>query len=634
MFDFVGRHKKLIQGVLFLLFIPFAFLWVGDYIRDRGTGEAVARVGDYRITQQEFQRALRDRQQALQRAVQGGLPPDVLDSPELRRATLDELIERRLLLDRALRAGMTVSEAQLESVIRGIALFQDETNRFSFSRYREALRSEGMTPVAFETRLRHDLILQQLSAGYGATAFAPRTVVESLVRLLEQQREVSYSTIRAAQFAGRVKLEPEAPRKYYDSNPDEFRVPEQVRVEYVVLSADELAKDIRIAPEEARKAYEARRGELGVEEERRAGHILIAVAEDAGPEAKARARARAEELRRELAKQPQRFAELAKKHSQDPGSAANGGDLGWIRRGSMRDLPEFESALFALKAGEISEPVVSRHGVHLIRATEIRPARVKSFEEARTEIEEALKKEHASRRFAELADRFANLVYEHSESLKPAAELIGSAPRTSGWLTRSGGGDPLLGHPRLLEAIFSGEALKERRNTEAIEVARNVLVSARVVEHKPPAMRPFEEVEGAIRERLVRREAARLAAEEGLKRLAALREGATLPELSWSAPQLVRRDDHKGLPERVVREAFRAPADSLPAYSGFGAPGEDYTLVRVTRVLEPASVPEARRSRYEQALRRVLAQEAMSAYVASLKGKTEISVNRSLLETK
>lgn len=634
MFDFVTRNKRLIQVILAIIFLPFAFFGVDAYFRGGGSSFAVARVGNSDISQDEFSRALRERQDAIRRLAEGGAAdPAMLDSPELRFATLDALVQRRLLLDGALRAGVSVGDDQLQRLIGEQQLFQDESGRFSAARYEQFLRTENMTPVQFEARVRQDMMLRQFTDGFAGTLFVPRTIVERLARISGQRREVSHAAVAPEKFLGQVKLDADAARKYYDANAGEFRIPEQVRVEYVVLSADALARQAQLDPAEVRKWYEANRGQFEVKESRQASHILLAVESGASPETKQKARAQADAIYRQALKSPGSFAELAKRNSQDPGSAAKGGDIGFITRGSMADAPEFEETLFKLKPGEISPPVESRLGFHIIRLVRVQPAQVKPFEEVRAQIEKDLGKQLAGRKFAELADGFNNAVYEQSESLKPAADLVKTAPQTSGWLTRAGAAEPLLNNPRLLAAIFSDEALKNKRNTEAIEVAPGTLVAARVGAHQPESVQPFEEIRGALEKRLAQRAAARLAAAEGRRLLDELRQGKTV-ELAWSAPQLASLAERKGLAEEVAQQAFRADVSKLPAYAGMESSGGGYTLVRVSRVEDPAGIPEERAKAVADNLSRVLAQESLAAYLASLKQKAGVTINKEQLERK
>jgi peptidyl-prolyl cis-trans isomerase D len=631
MFDFATKHKKLIQIVLFVIFLPFAFFGIDSYFQGGEGAQSIATVGSYEISRQEFARALQDRQRSIQRMLQGRVDPAMLDNPEVRNAVLEGLIQRRLLLDRALRSGMTVSDQYLQTVIADLPVFQGEGGKFSLERYRQFLKSEGESEFTFEQRVRQDLMLQHLTEAY-SDAFVPRSVAERLLRLAEQRREVSRSTIRPDQFAAGVELDSEAARKYYEANRGEFDIPEQVRIEYVVLSLEELMKQAQFDPAEVPKYYESRRAQLE-KAETRARHILIPVDAAGGADAKKKAQAAAEDLWKQLKQRPAAFPELARTHSQDPGSAANGGDLGFITRGTMKDVPEFEAVLFKLKEGEISAPVETRHGFHIIQATEVRGARGKSLEEMRPEIEAELKKQAAARTFAELGDKFNNVVYEQSDSLKPAAELAKTAVRQSGWITRARAADALLNNPRLLQAVFSEDVLKNKRNTEAVEVAPGTLVAARVSEHKAASTRPFEEVKALIEKKLVLREAARLAAQEGKAKLELLRQGKDAA-VTWSPPRLVARSEPGDLSQAVVRQAFRADAAKLPAYAGVEDPEGGYTILRVTRVVEAEDVPADRREAFAEGLRRTRGQEELSAYVASLRQKIGVKISREALEKK
>jgi peptidyl-prolyl cis-trans isomerase D len=633
MFDFVTKNKRLIQVILFVIFLPFAFFGVDSYFRGVGVGQTVATVGDYSISQEEFSRALRDRQEALQRMAQGRVDPALLDNPDLRYAALDGLIQRRLLLDSALRAGVTVSDERLKDIIAKQQLFQDEAGRFSLPRYEQYVRSEGMTPALFEARLRQDIILRQFAEGYAETTFVPRAVVERLARLSGQQRELSQYVLSPDKFMKQVKLDADAGKQYYDANPAEFRTPEQVRVEYLALSVEMLQRQAQPDPAEVKKYYETHLSQFEVKESRQAAHIFVSADAASGTEARQKARAQAEEIHQQLKKAPAGFAEMAKKRSEDPGSAANGGDLGYIGRGSMKDVPEFEEALYKLKPGEISAPVESRLGYHIIRLTAVRPGQSKSLDEVRGQIEQELKKQLAARRFAELADGFSNMAYEQSESLKPVADLIKTAPQVSGWMTRLRAAEPLLNNPRLLAAVFADEVLRNKRNTEAIEVAPGTLVAARVVEHKPESVQPFEAVRAALEKRLALRAASRLAVEEGRRLLGELNQGKSV-QIAWSAPQIASRAEFRNIPEPVLRQAFRLDTSKLPAYAGVENPQLDYTLVRVTRVQEAAELPPEKAGELAGALRQVLAQEAMAAYLAALKQKAGVTINKELIEKK
>ncbi len=631
MHDLLYKNKRLIQVILAIIILPFAFFGIDSYFRGGPGSQAVARVGDYVISAEEFSRELREQQDQLRRAMDGRIDPAMLDNAELRAGALESLIQRRLLLEGAVRAGMVVSDEQLDRLVAQWPGFQDGTGKFSPERAEEVLRAQGMRAQDFRARLRQDLLVQQTAGSLSRGGLVPRTVAERLARLTGQQREVAHAVIAPEKFAGQVKLDAGAARKYYDANPGEFRIPERARVEYVALSVPALMQQVQVDAAAVKQFYESNRRQYEVPESRQASHILISV--DGGEEARNKARARAQEIYQEARKRPGSFADLAKKHSQDPGSAARGGDLGFLPRGAMKDVPEFEDALYKLKPGEISPPVESKLGYHIIRLTRIQPAQGKSFGEMRPRIEAELKRQAAAKRFAETAEAFGNAAYEQSESLKPAAEVARAAVQTSGWLTRASAAEAALNNPRLLAAIFSDESLRGKRNTEAVETAPGVLVAARVIEHKPEGMQPFDGVREALQKRLILREAGRLAAEEGRRLLAELQQGKPAPVV-WSAPQMVSVTQSRNIPEAVLRQAFRADVSKLPAHAGIENLLGGYTLVRISRVQDPGNIPPERVDAVAGSLRQVLAQETLNAYLGAVRQRIGVTVNKEQLEKK
>jgi peptidyl-prolyl cis-trans isomerase D len=629
MFDLVQRNKRIIQIVLAIIILPFAFFGVDSYFRDGASGRAIAKVGDYEISEQEFTNALRDRQEALRNMSGGRIDPALLDSPELRFSVLDALVRQRVLLDHALRSGMTVSTDQLRGYIAQAPDFHGEDGQFSIARYEQILKGRGESVSMFENRVRNQVLTGQLSEAYSATSVVPRTVAERLLRITEQKREVSRAIISPDRFVAAVKLEDDAAKKYYDGHQDEFRIPEQVRVEYVTLSLDSLLPQIQVDAAEVKKFYDEHQRQFGIPESRQASHILIAADKSASEEARKKARALADQIYNEVKKNPAAFPELAKKHSQDPGSAAKGGDLGSFGRGSM--VKAFDDAVFNMKVGEISAPVESEYGYHVIRVTGVTPGQLKSVDQARPEIEKELKKQVAGRRFAELAESFNNTVFEQSDSLKPAAELLKTAPRTSGWITRNGAVDAQLNNPKLIQAIFSEDVRVNKRNTEAIEIAPGTIVAARVSEYKPSALKPFSDVQASIEKTLVQNRASQLAAQDGRRQLEELRQGKA-PQLSWDAPQLVSRIDPKGMPEPVVRQVFKADAHKLPSYTGVEAPGGGFMLLKITRVEEPQKIDAAQQKSLSEGLAQLTGDEQFAAYMASLKQKAKIKLDKDQFE--
>ncbi|HET9699726.1 MAG TPA: SurA N-terminal domain-containing protein [Burkholderiales bacterium] len=584
--------------ILAMLIIPFALFGV-DYYQRGTSGDYVAKVGDYRITAQEYDQALRERQEQMRQVLGRNFDPAIMDNPDVRRTILEELVNQHALTERAAGAGLAVPDAEVARLIQQVEAFQKD-GKFSKERYEAALRSQGLTPVVFEQRLRQQMLMQHLESALGAANFVPQASVDRMIAIGEQQREFSQAPFLPDQFLAEVRIEPAAVKAYYEANRAEFEIPEQVRLEYIVLSPDVLSKEVTVSPEEIAKYYRDHEKDFGQPEERRASHILITSPMGAPEAERKAAKAKAEELARQAKQSPEKFADLARQHSQDPGSAANGGDLGFFGRGAM--VKPFEEAAFSMKQNEISGPVESDFGFHVIRLTAIKPGKMMSQEEASPRIEQELRKQKAGRKFAEVAETFSNLVFEQSDSLKAAAEHFKLQPQRTDWIKRKGGEPAFPVNDKMLASVFSDEVLKNKRNTEAIEVAPNTLVSARVLEYKPAAMRGFDEVSGEIAKKLQRKQASDLAVKAGKEALAKLQKGEEA-SVTWGVPLALSRQRPAGLPDFAVRPAFQADASKLPAYVGVENPRGGYLILRVNKVIDAPAATEAQRRLYGDQLR-------------------------------
>jgi peptidyl-prolyl cis-trans isomerase D len=619
MFDFVQKNKRILQVFLGLIAITFATWGIESYTRFAGSGDTVASVNGSDITQREFSEQLRVQQEQIRRAFGSQVDPAAFDSPELRRALLDQMIAQRLVATETSKRNLFIDDQRLSNLILSIPDFQ-VGGRFSEEAFEQAARSQNLTPRQFAERLRQNMSLQQLAGAVGDTTIVPHAVAARLAAIEGQQREVSEARIRAQQFLSQVKIDDAQLKQYYDANQADFRTPERVRVEYVVLSADTLAKQEPVTEEEINKAYEARAAAFRVDEQRRASHILVKTKEEA------------DKIAAELKKNPGAFAELAKQHSQDPGSAEKGGDLGWFGPGMM--VKPFEEAVFSMKQGE-SRVVQSEFGFHIVRLTGIQPGKTRSLEEVRKELVTDLTRQKGAKKYSEAAEAFGNMVYEQSESLKPAAERFKLQIQTSDWLTKSPGQERgALQNPKLLAALFSQDAIANKRNTDAVEVAPSTVVAARVIEHQPAAQRKFEEVKNEIAEILRRREAVKLAEQEGKARLEQLKKGET-PSVTWSAPKLVSRRAAQGMPAEVVRQVVAADVSKLPTYVGMSIGETGYVILRISKVVEGEAAADKQAEKQTEARAANLVGAAeFEAYVASLKGRADIKINSANLEKK
>jgi len=620
MFDFVQKHKRWLQVFLGLIAITFATWGIESYTRFAGGRDTVASVNGSDITQREFDAQVRAQQEQVRRMFGGRIDPAAFDNAETRRAVLEQMISERLIAVEGAKRNLAVDDKRLMDFIVSVPDFQ-EGGKFSPEAFERVARSQNppLTSRQFEERIRQTIPFQQLVGSIGDTGIVPHAVAVRLAAIEAQQREVAEARIPARQFLDKVKIDEAKVKEYYDQNPAEFRTPERVRAEYVVLSADALARQEGVSEEEITKAYEDRAAAFRIDEQRRASHILVKTKEEA------------DKIVAELKRNPGAFAELAKKQSQDPGSAEKGGDLGWFGHGAM--VKPFEDAVFSMKQGEL-QVVQSEFGFHVVRLTGVQPAKVRPLEEVRKELTADLTRQKAAKKYQEASEAFGNMVYEQSESLKPVAERFKLQIQTTGWVSKGGAGQELgaLDNPKLLAALFSQDAIANKRNTDAIEVAQNTLVAARVLEHQPASQRKFEEVKNDIAEMLRRREALRLAEQEGTAKLEQLKKGEN-PALTWSAPRLVSRRAAQGLPGDALRRVVAADTSKLPAYVGMPVPDTGYLIVRITKVVD-GQPPEAADKQFEVRAAGMAGAADYEAYVSSLKGRASISVNSANLEKK
>ncbi len=622
MFDFVHENKKMVQIVLALIVLPFALWGVSSYDKAGKSTDVVATVNGTKITQQEYDNTLRQQQDRLRQQLGAKFDAAMLENPEMKRAVLDGLISQRLLVERAKAIRLAVSDERVAQVITGIEAFQD-SGKFDKKRYESVLANQNMSPLIFEGRVRDELLGQQLQDAYAQNGFAANNIADNVIHLNEQKRVVSVASLSLQPFMAQAKVDEVALKKYYEQNSSEFHVPEQAKVEYVKFSADDLLAKVEVSQEDARKYYDEHQNDFGTPEERDAAHILITVNAAAPQSEQDAAKIKAEQLLQQVRKNPARFAELAKQNSQDPGSAAKGGDLGFFGRGMM--VRPFEDAAFALKAGEISGLVKSDFGYHIIELVAVKPPKVLPFDEARENIVNKLRQQKAADKFAELAEKFSNAVYEQSDTLKPAADLVGAKIERSPWLIKG----TAVAEPwttKMLHAIFNDEVIKNKRNSPAIEVAANTLVAARIVEYKPASVRALSEVQEVIKQKLLRQQALELAIQQGKSMLAQLQSG-NKPTLSWGAAQSLTRAQQGSLDAGLVRQIFQANAAKLPQFVGAEDAQNGYILVRIDTVTEGAAIDDAKRARYAQQLRQLTGEEISHAYLADAKRQATIKVN-------
>lgn len=591
MFDFVRKHMKLMQLVLFLLIVPsFVLFGLEGYNRSQENSEAVARVDGQDITQAEWDNAHRQEAEQLRQQMPN-VDAKLLDSPQARYGTLERMVRDRVLAAAAAKSNLTVSDARVAREIQQnpvIASLRGPDGKLDMARYRQLLAGQGMSPEMFEAQVRNDLATRQVLGGVGSSGIATPALAALALGAYFERREIQVARFPAADYAPKVNPTDAEIEAFYKANGPLFQAPEQATVEYLVLDQEAVSRGIAVNEQDLKTYYEQNAARLAGKEERRASHILVAVAKDASAADREKAKAKAEELLAAAKKSPDGFAELAKKNSQDPGSAAQGGDLDFFARGAM--TKPFEDAAFGLKKGEISGLVETEFGYHIIKLTDIKAPVQRSFEQVRPQLEADLKRQQAQAKYAEAAEAFSNGVYEQSDSLKPVADKLKLEIRTASNVTRTPapGATGPLANPKFLAALFSPDAIEKKRNTEAVEVGSSQLASGRIVQYTPARTRPLAEVKEQVRARLVAQRAAEMARKEGQDKLAAWKAapaGANLP-----APLVVSREDLQKLPVPIVDAAMRVDPGSLPAFTGVDLGNEGYAVVKVNKTI-PREAP-------------------------------------------
>jgi len=481
-----------------------------------------------------------------------------------------------------------------------------------------------MTPEMFEAQVRKDVSTRQVMQGLQNSAWTSSAQTQMALNAYLQRREIQIQRFTPSEFAGKVQVTDDDVKAYYQNNGQRFQSPESADVEYLVLDLDAVRQSVAVNEADLKTYYEQNVQKTATPEERRASHILINAAKDAPAAEKEKAKAKAQALLAQVRKKPASFAEVAKQNSQDAGSASKGGDLDFFPRGAM--VKAFEDAAFALKKSEISEVVESEFGYHIILLTDIKASKTKSFEELSPQLEADLKKQQAQRKYAELAETFTNSVYEQSDSLKPVAERLKLTLQTAAQVTRSpvAGSKGPLSNAKFVQALFAEDATVKHRNTEAIEIAPNTLVSGRVVRYTPAAVRRLAEVKDRVRKQLEPEGATALGRGEGQARLAAWRTNAEGANLGASLTG--SRDQSQNLSPAVVDAALRANTSTLPAWTGADLGEQGYAVIRVNKVLARDSDSKDKEIQAQQQFSQLWASAEAQAYLTQLKQQLKAEI--------
>jgi len=631
MFDFIRKHAKITMGLLFLLIVPsFVLFGLDGYGNSQDKSPVVAKVDGQTILQTEWDRAHLSEVEKL-RASMPSLDAKLLDSPEARYATLERLVRDRVLAAAATRLKLNTSDQRLARELQSnpdIAALRRPDGSLDMERYRQLLGAQGMSPEMFEASVRTDLSTRQVLTGVLGTGFSSNVAADTALNAYFEKRDIQIARFATADYAAKLNPSEADLEQFYKANANLFQAPEQANIEYVLFDVETIKKSIVVAEADLKSYYDQNVQRLSGKEERRASHILIASPKSAPEADRQKAKSRANELAAQVKKSPDSFADVARKNSQDPGSAPAGGDLDFFARDAM--VKPFSDAAFAMKKGDVSDVVESEFGYHVIKLTDIKAPKQRSFEEMKPELEADIKKQQAQKKFTETAEGFTNSVYEQADSLKPTADRLKLEIKTATGITRSPtpGASGALANAKFLNAIFAADTIEKKRNTEAVEVASNQLISGRITQYIAARTLPLAEVKNIVRQRWLAIRGAEEARKDGIAKLAAWKAApatAVLPETL-----AVSRDQPQKQPMQVVDAALRADASALPALAGVDLGAQGYVIVKVLKVLPREASLEAQAQQERAQYSQWWTSAESMAYYNALKGrfKTEIKVTK------
>ena len=605
MFDFIRKHTKITMGLLFLLIVPsFILFGLDGYSQNKDKSQVVAKVDGQEILQSEWDRAhLREIDKL--KASMPSLDAKLLDSPEARYATLERLVRDRVLIAAVAKSKLVTSDQRLARELQSnpdIAALRRPDGTLDMERYKQLLGTQGMSPEMFEASVRTDLSTRQVLVGVIGSGFSANVAADTALNAYFEKRDIQIARFATADYAAKLNPTDADLEQFYKANAGLFQAPEQANIEYVLFDVETVKKGIVVAEADLKTYYEQNLQRLSGKELRRASHILITSPKDAPEADRQKAKAKAVELAALVKKSPDSFADVARKNSQDTGSAVAGGDLDFFTRDAM--VKPFSDAAFAMKKGDVSDVVESEFGYHVIKLTDIKAPKQRPFEEMKPELEQDIKRQQAQKKFTESAESFTNSVYEQADSLKPTADRLKLEIKTATGITRQPvpGATGALANAKFLNAIFAADTIEKKRNTEAVEVASNQLISGRVTQYTPARTRPLTEVKDIVRQRWLAQRGADEARKDGIAKLAAWRAAPATAVLS--EPLTVSRDQPQKQPLQVVDAALRADATALPALAGIDLGAQGYVIVKVLKVLPREASLEAaakqERSQYSQ----------------------------------
>lgn len=605
-----------------LISIPFALWGLNSYVTGP-SDQVVAEVNGEEILQSQMQRSIRQYRDQMRNMLGDEFNPEDFQGSQIRNDILNQLIEERLLKSASENIGQSAPDGYVAEYIRQTEAFQVD-GQFDSQQYEMVLSRAGYSPGQYEAQLRNDLLSQELTQNIQESAVVSVTELNRMLRLEGQAREIAYGVIQASDFVDRDAIAEAEVRDFYQANESQYTAPEQVSVAYLELSLETLAEQIEPDEQTLRDYYQQNENQFLAPEQRRVSHILIEGDDETAREQAADLYARLQD--------GDSFETLAAEYSDDTSSADDGGDLSYIQRDVME--PAFEEAAFDLSTvGDITEPVKTDFGYHLIKLTDIRDRQGFSFEEARDEVATLYREREAERRYYDLADELANLTFENPDSLDVAANQLGLEIKETETFSRNGNSDGIASESKVVEAAFSEDVLENDLNSAAIELADTHMVVIRKQEHILEKLLPFENVQESIVDTLAFQRATEKARERGEALLSEVDEGAqpesVFANYNWQTAQRYARDSDE-INAQILRRAFALPrTDDAPLNAGFTAENGNYIVLRMLDV-EDADVADAdadTRQSLATQLQRLNGRAELDAFITHLRESADIEID-------
>ncbi|HAD31276.1 MAG TPA: parvulin peptidyl-prolyl isomerase [Methylophaga sp.] len=603
-----------------LISIPFALWGVNSYVSGP-TDTIVAEVNGEEVTQTALLEAVQRYRDQMRQMMGEEFNPEMFDNAEIRYVVLDDLIDQQLIRSAADELGLRISDRQIAQFIQQTPAFQRD-GTFDSEQYQMVLARAGFTPTSYEASLRDDLLGQQLIQSVEGSTLVSEVEVERLLKLENQQREIAFGVVKLEDFLDDTEVDEADVRGFFDANQSSFTSPEQISLDYLELSLDDISTQVEVSEEQLQQYYVDNKAQFVGPEQRRASHILIEDNEES------------EQILAEIQtklEEGQTFEELAETYSIDVGSAASGGDLGAIQRDVME--PAFEEAVFALEnVGDISEPVKTEFGYHIIQLTDIDQSSNVEFADVKEKVEQQYKRQQAERQFYDKAEELANLTYENPETLDIAAETLGLDIKTSEKFTRSGGSG-IAENQEVVKAAFSDDVLNQELNSQVLELSDTRLVVVRKNSHVDATLLPFDSVAPAITEQLRYQRASDLAYIQGESRLQELKSGASATQVfpdTWQPATYYGRDS-QDISAQILDQAFRLPNAESTQYAGFTADNGNYVVIAVSDVKQGSveDVEPEMRDGLVSNLTRLNGRVEMAAFLNTLRSEADIEIYES-----